>query len=558
MPRPDPSLRTTSVAALLFVAVIVVAPFTLRGVTCGHDLTFHMDSWMEVAQQWRQGVFYPRWAANANYGSGEPRFLFYPPLSWMLGGALGSVIPWIFVPVGFDMCAVFLAGFAMLKMAREWFDEPDATLIAIAYAINPYMLLTIYSRSAFAEELASAFFPLLVLWIVRERPAREMFLPLALTIAGVWLTNVPAAIIATYFAVLLMVTVTVLRRNSRVFLWGAAAIAMGLLLASFYIVPVLYERSWISLGQVLSAGVRPAENFLFVLTGEPAHDRFIRALSWLAVGEIGITAVAILAERKWRPIGARLWWTLAGSFLLALVMMLPMSGFVYRLTPDLRFVQFPWRWLLVTGIAYAVFVVVAMPAFASKASLYLPLFVGLIVLCNLKLQPPKCDPADTPFMISNIFHAGYGYMGTDEYVPADGDNYEIKPDFPEYRLRGENGGMAPNGARVTTLKMSTYRKEMTVESPQAVEVVLRLMNYPAWQVEVNGSRVVAESDDPTGRMVIALPAGRSEVDVRFVRTPDRWAGNALSTAAFIFLLQFWYGERKREFSRKRQQVVISD
>ena len=87
------------------------------------------------------------------------------------------------------------------------------------------------------------------------------------------------------------------------------------------------------------------------------------------------------------------------------------------------------------------------------------------------------------------------------------------------------------------------------------EVVLRLMNYPAWQVEVNGLRVTAEPDHPTGRMVIALPAGRSEVDVRFVRTPDRWVGNALSTLAFIFLLQFWYGERKREFSRKKQLVI---
>ena len=552
MPRPDPSLRTTSIAALLFVAVVVVAPFTVRGVACGHDLTFHMDSWMEVAQQWRQGVFYPRWAPNANYGGGEPRFLFYPPLSWMLGGALGSVIPWLFVPVAFDVCAVFLAGFAMLKMAREWFDEPDATLIAIAYAVNPYMLLTIYVRSAFAEELASAFFPLLVLWIVRERPARQMFLPLALTMAGCWLSDVPAAIIATYSAVFLIVTVTILRRNSRVFLWGAGAIGMGLLLASFYLAPVLYERSWITLGQALSAGVRPAENFLFVRTGEPEHDSFIGMLSWLAVGEVGIATVAVLAERKWRPIHARLWWALAVSFLLALVLMLPMTGFVYRLTPDLRFVQFPWRWLLVTGLAYAVFVVVALPKFPTKASLYLPLVMGLIVICNLKLQP-QCDPADTPSMISNVFHAGYGYMGTDEYVPASGDNYEIKPDFPEYRLRGENGGTVPDLVRVTGLKMSTYHKRLTVESPQAIEVVLRLMNYPAWQVEVNGSRVTAESDDPTGRMVIPLPAGRSQVDVRFIRTPDRWAGNAVSTLAFIFLLQFWYGERKREFSRKEER-----
>ena len=49
-----------------------------------------MNSWMEVRQQWQQGVVYPRWADLAHSGYGEARFLFYPPASWTLGAALGS------------------------------------------------------------------------------------------------------------------------------------------------------------------------------------------------------------------------------------------------------------------------------------------------------------------------------------------------------------------------------------------------------------------------------------------------------------------------------------
>jgi len=529
---------------LALAALAVVAPFGIRGIACGHDLTFHMNSWMEVAQQWREGIVYPRWAAYANYGSGEPRFLFYPPLSWILGAALGSILPWNFVPAAFACCAVFLAGLAMHKMAHEWFDEPDATLIAIAYAVSPYMLLTIYVRSAFAELLAASFLPLLVLWIVRDRPARAMFVPLALTIAGVWLTNVPAAIIASYVAVLLLAAVTILRRNSRVFLYGVAAMAVGLLLASFHIVPVLYERNWITLGQVLSAGVRPAENFLFTRIGEPEHDAFLRTLSWLAVGELAITAAAMFVAQRWRRRNPTLWWLLVILAGVSLALMLPITRLAYRLMPDLRFLQFPWRWLMVTGIAYAVFVVTAVPKFRGKASLYAVLFIALIVVCNLALQP-QCDPEDTPSMLSSVFHAGYGYMGTDEYVPAGGDNYEIKPDFPEFAIRGEDGrGLAAN-ARVTHLHTGPYRKQLTMESSLPVEIALRLMNYPAWRVEVNGRRVTPRSDDPTGRMVIAVPAGRSEVDVRFIRTPDRWLGDVLSLAAFLFLCTFWYVERPR-------------
>ena len=546
MPQVSAKLSTATVCALIVAALAVVAPFAVRGVACGHDLTFHMNSWLEVAQQWRAGVLYPRWAANANYGSGEPRFLFYPPLSWMLGGALGSFIPWLFVPVAFDVCAVFLAGLAMHRMAREWFEEPEASLIAVAYALNPYMLLTIYVRSAFAELLAASFLPLLLLWIVRDRPAREMFVPLALTVAGVWLTNVPTAIIATYAAVLLLVTVTIARRNSRVFMYGAIAIAMGLLLASFYIVPVLYEKSWITVAQFLSAGVRPVENFLFTRTGEPGHDSFLRRLSWLAAGEVIATFVGAAVAMRWRGRNPRLWWSLVIPAIVALLLMLPVTSLAYRLMPDLRFLQFPWRWLLVVSLAYAVFVITALPGFRGKWALFAVLFVGLIALCNRALQP-ACDPEDTPFMISNVFHTGYGYRGTDEYVPAGGDNYEIKPDFPEYRLRGIDRNASPGDAHVSQFQGGVYHKHFVVDLPQPVAIVLRLMNYPAWRVAVNGAAVAPQSDDPTGRMVITLPAGPSDVEVRFVRTPDRWIGDGMSLAAVALLGGFWVCNRRRQF-----------
>jgi hypothetical protein len=526
----------------MFAGLAAVAPFAIRGIACGHELAFHMDSWMEVAQQWRAGILYPDWAVNANYGSGDPRFVFYPPISWIFGGALGSFVPWLFVPVAFDVCIVVLTGWSMYVTAREWFGQPNAALVALVYALNPYMLLSIYARSAFAEMLAACFLPLLLLWIVRDRPARQMLVPLALTIAGLWLTNVPAAIVATYFAVLLLVVATILRRNSRVFLYGIGAITLGLALASFFIVPALYERNWVMLGQLLPASLRPQENFLFAANGSFQHDHFLRMLSWLALAEVSMTALAMLAARRWRMQNPKLWWSLAVSIAFAFVLMLPVAGTAYRLMPDLHALQFPWRWLLVMGIAYAVFLVAVLPSFRGKTWIYAFALIGLIVVCNRALQP-ACDPAETPFMVSNIYRTGYGYMGPDEYVPVAGANYAVKPDFPEFRLFGENGSV-PIDARVTRSNATPYRKQLTVESRRPVDLVLRLMSYPAWLVEVNGQRVVPGMDRSTGRMVIALPAGVSQVDVRFVRTPDRWLGDVISLAAAVVLCGFVLIRRK--------------
>jgi len=86
-------LPGSALACVALAAAAVIAPMLFRGNASGHDFQFHIASWLEVSRQWHEGVFYPRWAAFANFGHGEPRFIFYPPLSWMAGAALGNVLP---------------------------------------------------------------------------------------------------------------------------------------------------------------------------------------------------------------------------------------------------------------------------------------------------------------------------------------------------------------------------------------------------------------------------------------------------------------------------------
>ncbi len=535
-------------------ALAVVAPFFFLGNASGHDIAFHLSSWMDVAGQWRQGVFYPRWAEWANYGFGEPRFIFYPPASWILGAALGWILPWQAVPGSFIWLALVLTGASMYSLAREWMPAGDATRAAVFYAVNPYHLVVVYFRSDFAELLASALFPLVVRYALCSggHMPRRAIVPLALVFAAFWLTNAPAAVVTTYSLVLLLVVLAVMRRSATPLLAGATAMLLGFLLAGFYILPAAFEQGWVNIAEALSSGLRPEQNFLFTSTDDPEHNLFNLLVSTIATALLAVTGgAAVVAHRRGMQYREtrKLWWAALALWAASVALMLPLSAPAWRYLPKLRFVQFPWRWMLPLGVSFAVFVAAAIRERRARWLWTALLAVSLVGVSDYLVRHAWWDTQDAPVLRAAI-RQGRGYEGTDEYAPRGIDRTDLPEVEPLVDVApADDAGSAEDRSSLARVRVERWEAEtklIDVEAQQPATLELRLLNYPAWQVEVNGKPALTRSLPDTGQMLVTVPSGHSRVRVQFTRTADRSAGILLSIGAGLLLVGLALVNRRRE------------
>jgi hypothetical protein len=523
------------------VAFAVIVPMLFLGNPSGHDFEFHLNSWMEVVNQWQQGILYPRWAALAHFGYGEARFVFYPPASWMLGAMLGVLLPWVAVAPAYVWVTLTASGFAMFFLARCCMARRDAIFAAALYTANPYYLVIVYWRSAFAELLVGALLPLLLLCVLRlDKQGCSTVVPLGLVVAAAWLTDAPAAVMVSYSLALLLVLTALMQRSPKILLYGALAFMLGIALASFYVLPAAYEERWVNIAEVLSPGVRPQDNFLFAAFPDPDHKRFNLLVSLVAVAQMLALAAVVALSRKARRDTRLQWWATAVWGSMASLLMWPITLPFWTYLPELRFMQLPWRWLLCLNAVFAFLATLSLRRWRARA-LACAAMLAVIVLVWQRVQAPWWDhAADIQEMQDNV-QDGPGYEGTDEYVPAGADPYEINQDAR--RVVVEGGGRI----NVHITEWAPESKRFLVNVTEPAKLVLRLFNYPAWRVEVNHQAVTAATEEVTGQMAISVAPGENRIHLVFVRTWDRTLGAAISVLAALGTLSFtmWTG-RKRD------------
>lgn len=573
--------RFAGAAMVVALAGVAMLPSVVWGTSCGHDYDFHAVSWMDCLASWKHGIVYPHWAATPNFGAGEPRFVFYPPLTWMLAALLGSFLRITLVLPGLLFLLLAGIGLATRAVARQALDDGEATLAGCIAICSGYALFTGYERAAYAELAGGIWIPLLLLFVLREgcsaeRPRGLMqwigggsALPLALVMAAAWLTNVPVGVMASYLLAAVALTAAVLARSWRPIVRAAVGVVLGLGLIGFYLAPAVYEQQWVDVRQATDDPSLLVQNsWLFerhhVLQMED-HDIELAKVSAIAVAMIGaamISALVCWLRRRWP--GGRNWWL---PLLLippaVLVLQLPVSWPVWRWAPELKFLQFPWRWLVAVEAPLAVLAAAAF-TFRPRRGRLLLQAAGALVLAAAAfggglLFHQECGQEQSVWAFEDAQRHGTGVGGYDEYAPPGADDSMVamglpgaclvsdpavrlgagEPDLQPVWLAEQNTCAATAQWERAGSGVNAEHKLLRMNAPQQGYVVLKLRRYPAWRVAVNGRAAKVLDVREDGLMALAVPQGRVEVRADWTTTPDVVAGRWISVASVLLAAILW-------------------
>jgi hypothetical protein len=254
---------------------------------------------------------------------------------------------------------------------------------------------------------------------------------------------------------------------------------------------------------------------------------------------------------------------LASFVPLILLLLVPLSSSLWRYTPQLAYVQFPWRWLLVLAPIAALFLCGSVTR-RTRAAWLVMMAVAVcavsIVACTRHFHQ-YCDDEDNVAAQVALMHEGSGQEGTDEYTPRDDDNAEVYQDMPEVRVltvpdaeepdsgkqQNPEWQAVPSAERRASIQVQRWGAEgydVVIDSIAPGFAVLRLMDYPAWTVHRDGADIKTRPRRDDGLLTIPVPQGRSQIDIRWRTTSDIWIGRAVSLLGLFIFGLVWHRERR--------------
>ncbi|MDP3994447.1 MAG: glycosyltransferase, partial [bacterium] len=307
-----------------------------------------------------------RWVPDAGYRYGYPQFNYYPPSVYYAGVLLHRAgFQYIDAVKILFVLGYFASAITMFILIDSLLGSWPAFVSSLLYTYVPYKAVEVYVRGAMSEFWALVFLPV-VFWSIYKfiktenlpagRQGIKYFIYFSVSIALLITTHNLTTLIFAPFAVIWALYWLTAEKKWKV--WSKIALSglLGIGLASFYFLPVLFERQFVHVESMLSGYFDYRQHFVSLykmfISREWGYGSsgFPKELLNLSTGTVqwvmGIIAFFLgLANYKKQKKLSLVLLIFVACVLFVIFMMHIKSSFIWARLPFLWWLMFPWRFL---------------------------------------------------------------------------------------------------------------------------------------------------------------------------------------------------------------------
>jgi len=442
------------VIGLIVMILIATLPAFADFIFVGHDIYFHMQRIVSVAEELENRQFPVRMMSNMLNGYGYANSLFYcdiflylPALLYNLMLPLRTCYQIYLFFINVVTCCIGYFAFSRMAQSKE------VGLIGTAlYLFASYRLINVHIRESVGEYTAMCFLPLVIygIWRIygKEKLTWKDWLPLAIAISAI----VQCHILTVEIVIMFSCLYALINLNKTLVLGRvcalakAAAVALGIsawfvipLLESMYCMPINVNGQ---MNKIQTTGLYPIQMFGMFMHGSGSNiwggmsGEMPLSIGITLVAGIVISAYVCTQRKKWKLEQNRQYKVLRTSFLFGMgALLLTLECFPYddvenlfgtKVAEVIGVIQFSWRYLSAATALLSVAIVMALVVLRNMQPKVYKMSVGILI-CSQVLSV-------------GIFYWQYSYAASEDSFHSQKKTMEIG--MGEYLLKGTDKAQA--------------------------------------------------------------------------------------------------------------------
>jgi len=543
---------------LLIISLLPLISILRKGTYESGDLSLHAKFAMQFFDNLQQGNFSPEWIGRHCSGYGCPLYIFIFPLPyyfisffhWLGFSFIASVKALI-------ICSYIVSGIGMYLWIKNELDEKAAFVASIFYLYAPYHLIDLHFRVSIGELLSMALLPYLFLLIKKiVETLRPIYFVMNAFLFALLILSHQVTTLASLPLVFIYGLLVLWRKKQKKLLrlsMMSLSLFLGILLASFYWIPVLVEGKDTYYKLTNSIAFHPLSSFLYspnrfgLLFQGHFGEYYLNVgyVQWLVIGY----CIYLLWKKKVQGKEKILLTFCLVTFAVLFFMMQSVSKPIWDSVSLLKSFQFSWRLLIEEMIMVSVMAaIIAKKINRNFFIIILCTVTILYTILNWGNRKTLPDINDTILRGQNIFDEHQGPGGVDLTTPKWVDEY--KPWIgkkPQYTIETLSGN-----ATFKTLNHSIIKHEYTIKVTNNALIKENTYYYPGWIVTANGKDlpILFNNKNYPGVITFHLKKGTYHVSLFFTDTFDRKIAKVISIITFIILsiYLFSYVVMKKKFT----------